>query len=346
MNNYDIQVYLEEDDLIIFRYDLLNNKLINQENYNKKVKEFNSKHSFDLIVKAIKPYILTDKNSFKIEVTNEVYEVKVLKDNDNKNNVTVILREKLSKEKKNNFLNFNDLHRLKLLSLGEMTSGIIHDIKNPISISLNSIELIKMQIDDIIEENEDSLLNDDLMDIKEKMIFLEEGTSRVNDVIEGITLLSRKEQPSFNKFNLYNFLRKTTSFLKYDLDKSGVSLDLKVNKNLEIIGKESLLAQVITNIVKNAIDAVSNQPFNKKWIEISEEEDKNFFIIKIKDSGEGIPDSLKDKILEPFFTTKEVGKGTGLGLSLSKQILELHNGSLSIDNSKETTFILKICKKL
>lgn len=345
-DNHEMQIFLEEDNVISFSYNIEKDKVIPPIDYNKAIKKFTSCYSYDVVIKAIKPYILAEKSSFKMSINNEMYSVNIVRCSSDKNSVHIIMKEKANHHEKKEIFEIQDLHKLKLLSLGEMTAGIVHDIKNPINVSLNSIELIKYQIDELFEEDLDGEILETLKDIKEKMNFLEEGTSRVNDVIEGVTLLSRKDQTSFENFNLNTFLKKTTSFLKYELDKNGVSLDINCDRNLIIKGKESLLTQVIVNIIKNAIDAVIDQPYNKRWIEINASEEDRYTILKIKDSGKGIPSDIKEKILEPFFTTKEVGKGTGLGLSLSSQIMELHQGELSIENSKETTFILKISKSL
>lgn len=339
----DIQVILDSQDIIEFKYDFFKLNFLDEKKYNDATLKFSKEVPLQNIIKVVRAYVIAEKRFFKLKIFNEVYDVKIVMDSTDRNIATILMSKKINS--KNN-IDFSDMHKLKLLSLGEMTAGIIHDIKNPINACLSSIEVAKFDLDDLIEDSDNEEFKEELLEVKEKMNFFEEGASRVNDIIEGISLLSRKEQPDFQSFELNEFMKKTTSFLKYELDKNGVSLDLKLKNNFQVKGKESLLAQVVTNIVKNGIDAVSDQPYNKRWIEIHDEQDRENFIIKIKDSGKGIPDHIKNKILEPFFTTKELGKGTGLGLSLSKQIMEMHEGSLSIDNSKETTFILKIKKNI
>ena len=346
MKNLDILIEpsSSEHSLVEFTYDLANN-CIKYYPLNKANRDFKAQYDIDLIAEKIRHYASLGKRNLKITINETPYNVFISGvDSDETKLVSVILSPAMKK----GTMDFNDLHKLKLLSLGEMTAGIIHDIKNPINMSLTSIELLKFKIEELEEEIDDKSeeMIDLLNDIKKKIDFLENGNSRINDVVEGISSLSRKEQVEFKEFSLNEFLRKNTSFLKYELDKKGVSLDIKLKDSIILKGKESLLAQVIVNIVKNAIDAVEDQPFNKKWIEVDAKDNNDFIEIYVKDSGKGIPNEIKDKILEPFFTTKELGKGTGLGLSLTKQILELHNGNLSIDNSKETTFILKISKNL
>ncbi|MGC9054484.1 MAG: sensor histidine kinase [Candidatus Hydrogenedens sp.] len=104
-----------------------------------------------------------------------------------------------------------------------------------------------------------------------------------------------------------------------------------------------MLTQVIVNILNNSADAIEeviNPEISIKVIEID-----NNIRIEIEDNGHGIPEDIQDKIIDPFFTTKEVGKGTGLGLSLSKAIMDIHGGTLELDrNSKKTRFVINLKK--
>ena len=101
------------------------------------------------------------------------------------------------------------------------------------------------------------------------------------------------------------------------------------------------MEQVLMNLLSNALDAVENS--ESAWVEVGFEKDSNFFMISVMDSGGGINTEIVERIMQPFFTTKEVGKGTGLGLSISKGIMENHEGSLSIDLAcPNTRFLMKL----
>jgi signal transduction histidine kinase len=115
--------------------------------------------------------------------------------------------------------------------------------------------------------------------------------------------------------------------------------------NLEYTGdldcREVQLSQVILNLLNNAFDAISELP--NKWVHLESRMNEGIIEIRVIDSGSGIPEELREKILQPFFTTKEVGQGTGLGLSISKGIIESHGGTLSIDiKSQNTCFVIQI----
>ncbi len=101
------------------------------------------------------------------------------------------------------------------------------------------------------------------------------------------------------------------------------------------------MGQVILNLLNNAYDAI--QKDTDKWITVETSNKAGLVFLSVTDSGAIIPDEVKAKMMQPFFTTKEIGKGTGLGLSISKGIVESHGGILAIDNSKvNTSFVIQL----
>ena len=116
---------------------------------------------------------------------------------------------------------------------------------------------------------------------------------------------------------------------------------LNLSRDIKGNGHPILLSQVILNLVNNAAMAI--EKLDDKWIKVECQYLEKCFSISITDSGIGIPRTVAKEIFSPFFTTKEKGKGTGLGLSLAKQIMENHEGSISLnEDSINTQFILKI----
>jgi signal transduction histidine kinase len=99
------------------------------------------------------------------------------------------------------------------------------------------------------------------------------------------------------------------------------------------------VGQVILNLLNNAIDATKDCA--QREIRIKSHRQSNKIIISVSDSGPGVPAELRDRIMEPFFTTKDVGKGTGLGLSISRGLMEAHKGQLLLAEGQPTTFILE-----
>jgi C4-dicarboxylate-specific signal transduction histidine kinase len=102
-----------------------------------------------------------------------------------------------------------------------------------------------------------------------------------------------------------------------------------VDPGLTVLCREVQIGQVLLNLSQNAYDAVVNQA-GEKWIRLEVTEDGDSAVFSFSDSGPGVPPELRNKIMEPFFTTKDVGKGVGLGLSLSRTIIEEHGGNLEL----------------
>ena len=114
-----------------------------------------------------------------------------------------------------------------------------------------------------------------------------------------------------------------------------------IPEGLQAQCRSAQVAQVLLNLLSNAYDAVESQV--KRWVRISVAARGDEVEIAVTDSGRGIPPKIAPRIMEPFFTTKEIGRGTGLGLSLSKGIAEAHGGRLELDShSPETRFVLTL----
>jgi C4-dicarboxylate-specific signal transduction histidine kinase len=120
-----------------------------------------------------------------------------------------------------------------------------------------------------------------------------------------------------------------------------VNLDIVAVEDGQVNCRPTQLSQVLLNLLSNAFDAVS--ALSEKWVRLTVTQEEQKLIIKVIDSGNGIPSDIAEKIMQPFFTTKVIGKGTGLGLSISRGIIESHEGALFYDPSeKNTTFVIEL----
>ena len=120
-------------------------------------------------------------------------------------------------------------------------------------------------------------------------------------------------------------------------------VDLRIigNQDLEFDCRPTQISQVLVSLINNSLDATRDLP--EKWIEIQMEDQNGKIRITVTDSGNGIPEGIANKIMNPFFTTKEIGKGTGLGLSISKGIIENHGGTITLNTaSPHTQFIIEL----
>ncbi|MCZ4410068.1 ATP-binding protein [Cryomorphaceae bacterium 1068] len=237
----------------------------------------------------------------------------------------------------------------KMASLGELTAGIAHEIQNPLNFVNNFSELNKELVEEAVEELEKgdieetkSLLND-LGENSEKITH---HGKRADAIVKGMLAHSRsgkgEKKPTdlnrlaeeYLKLSYHGIRAKDKSFnadFKTDFDHNLP----KVNVVPQDIGR------VLLNLINNAFQAV-NGVSNPTVTVKTEHTTSNELGISITDNGPGIPDDIKEKIFQPFFTTKPTGQGTGLGLSLSYDIVKAHGGELDLESKsgKKTTFTI------
>jgi two-component system NtrC family sensor kinase len=249
----------------------------------------------------------------------------------------------------------------KMASLGELTAGIAHEIQNPLNFVNNFSEVTNELIDEMNAEIEKGDLKEAKLiahDIKQNLEKINHHGKRADAIVKGMLQHSRsssgvKEPTDINALAdeylrlAYHGLRaKDKSFnatMKTDFDES-------IGK-INIVPQE--IGRVILNLINNAFYAasqpskggLSNSDSNKiPTVWVSTKKDGNKILISVRDNGPGIPESIKEKIFQPFFTTKPTGQGTGLGLSLSYDIIKAHGGEIKVESKEEkgTIFIITL----
>lgn len=250
------------------------------------------------------------------------------------------------------------IHAEKMASLGELTAGIAHEIQNPLNFVNNFSEVSE----ELMVELKEELEKDDIKEVKaisddviENLNKISHHGKRASFIVNGMLEHSRTSSgdktltdinvllDEFLKLSYHGFRAKDKSFnaeFKLNLDK----FLPKVNIVSQDIGR------VLLNIINNAFYAVNKKAKQgvegfKPEIIITTKNQENTIEISVKDNGEGIHDSIKEKIFHPFFTTKPTGEGTGLGLSLSYDIVTKgHGGQLSLKTlaGEGTTFLIQI----
>lgn len=169
---------------------------------------------------------------------------------------------------------------------------------------------------------------------------------RISRIVKGLTIFAQYASGDPLKVvNLLDVIEDTLSFCEARFRKAKINIEIEVDPVIEIPCRPTQISQVFLNILNNAFDAVQNS--EKKWVKIKAEIIGDKIEIRIIDSGPGIPEDLKGKVMLPFFTTKSPGKGTGLGLSIAQGFIGGQNGSLTLDpNTVHTTFVLALPCKL
>lgn len=218
----------------------------------------------------------------------------------------------------------------KLASLGEVASGIAHEINNPLTILQGQIFLLKKQLSHVDDES-----------LQNNVVKIEGHATRIAKIVKGISTFSRDGSKDPTEVSNYNeLMNESLDFVSAKAKNNFIDLIIAIDRlacpPLDVRKVE--ISQVIVNILQNAVDHLKNTPETKeKWIKVYTKVEGDKAYLMIENSGDKIPDELQIKIFEPFFTTKEVGEGTGLGLSICKGIMRSHGGDIQIDNSKPNT---------
>jgi signal transduction histidine kinase len=239
----------------------------------------------------------------------------------------------------------------KMASLGELTAGIAHEIQNPLNFVNNFSEVSAELIDELDEELNRGDIEEAkavASDVKQNLEKIRHHGKRADSIVKGMLEHSRvssgqKEPTDLNTLT-DEYLRLAYHGLRAKDKNFNTELVTNFDQNLpsvEVIPQD--ISRVLLNLFNNAFYAVNQKEKTvgngyKPVVEVSTTRQNGSVVIKVKDNGTGIPDAVKDKIMQPFFTTKPTGEGTGLGLSLSYDIVvKGHGGSINID-TKENEF--------
>lgn len=218
-------------------------------------------------------------------------------------------------------------HSAKMASLGEMAGGIAHEINNPLAIISGKASYLRLLIK---KENYTPAV------FEEELIKVERTVDRIAKIIRGLRSFSRSsENDPMTSTNFQIILEDTLQLCLEKFRKNNIDVKIAGSLDQWLECRPSQISQLLMNLLSNSYDAVL--PLDEKWIEIKVDRKDQELLISVIDSGKGIAAEIVDRIMQPFFTTKEVGKGTGLGLSISKGIAEDHHGTLVYDRTASNT---------
>lgn len=231
----------------------------------------------------------------------------------------------------------------KMASLGQLTAGLAHEINNPINYVAGNVAPIREDLTELkayIKSLEDFRASKDPSSFKDpgfEILFdelesllagVDEGTARVKSLMNDLHTFSLPEGSRKVLYDINESLQSTINLVQHHL-KSRIKLDDNFNTIPETLCNPQQLNQVFLNILNNAIQAIED----KGRITVYTEHDEGKIIIRISDTGVGIPEENLGRIFDPFFTTKDVGKGTGLGLAISYRIIEDHGGTIEVQSA-------------
>lgn len=216
-----------------------------------------------------------------------------------------------------------------LAEVGKFSLMVAHEVKNPLSIIKSSLDILK---------------KDHHLSIKNTMVsYMEDEIRRLNQLIEDFLLFARPIKPTFRSVDLNAMLLSTVErFEIQQIKTSGQSkapgqIKLAVSSDLmEAKSDRDLLTRALSNIIKNAYDAVGDSG----WIEIRSFYRDNIWVVEVIDNGNGIEPRHLKKVFEPFFTTRS--KGTGLGLAFTAQVVKVHGGDITAENREGGGSIFRV----
>ena len=243
----------------------------------------------------------------------------------------------------------------KMSSLGQMVAGIAHEINNPLNFISGNLVHVKQYVQDlltfiqhyqeeypqpserILKHAQDIDLEFLIQDAQHLLLSTTTGTERIQQIVLSLRNFSRLDEADMKLTDLHTGLDSTLLILDHRLSAGRITV---VKQYGELPWTEcypAQLNQVFMNLLTNAIDAVLDTPnLTDKQIRIQTEQlDEDHLQIRIQDTGRGVPVDVQAKMFDPFFTTKPVGKGIGLGLSICYQIMQKHNGTISVTSRIE-----------
>ncbi|MFO7445595.1 MAG: PAS domain-containing protein [Ignavibacteriaceae bacterium] len=241
----------------------------------------------------------------------------------------------------------------KMASLGQLTAGIAHEIKNPLNFVNNFARLSKdltRELKEEINEQQDKLdtnvvecIKEILDDLEQNVIKIDEHGKRADSIIKGMLLHSRGKAGEMIETDINNLLKEYVGLSYHGFRANDSSFNVNIETSYDqSIGMIRVIPQdisrVFLNIINNACYSTNEKKTQlgeifKPAISVSTKDLNNKIQIQIRDNGFGIPKDIMEKVFNPFFTTKPTGKGTGLGLSLSYDIVvQLHKGELKVES--------------
>lgn len=208
----------------------------------------------------------------------------------------------------------------RVATLGELAAGIAHEINNPLQVVMGNAELI-LDTEELSER------------AKEKLTDILEAANQIREIAYAITHFAdarRTEEKELLDFN--KVVQEATQLVSYSLVREGVKVELELSPVLPFWGRRGDLEEIIVQLVRNAGEAIAESEKGSRVIVHTEMRDQ-WVRLEIEDDGPGVPNELRDRIFDPFVTTKAAKGGTGLGLAIVQNIVTAHNGRIWLEDS-------------
>lgn len=223
----------------------------------------------------------------------------------------------------------------RLSALGMMAGGLAHEINNPLGI-------IHAYASNLLEMARDGQIS--IAVLESTSAHIKETAERIGSIVKSLRHIAREgDGDPILPASLRDLIERVLELSRERFRMHCIQLICPpIDPQLQVPCREVQIAQVVMNLLQNAFDAVAESP-GEKWVAVDVSTRDDSVVVSVTDSGPGVPQSIRARIMEPFFTTKPVGKGTGLGLSLSRSIAAGHGGELILgEQNGHTCFSLTL----
>lgn len=223
----------------------------------------------------------------------------------------------------------------KMSALGEMAGGVAHEINNPLAI-ISGVSNRLLRKASCGDHNHAAMENG--------LTTITQTVERIVEIVNGLRLISRSADSDPKEIvSVIKIVDDSLVLCREKFKNNNISLLNSYERDLEffVLGRAPQFSQVLLNLLNNSFDSVCE--LSQRWISISIESNNGGVELRVTDSGPAIESNITEKMMNPFYTTKEAGKGTGLGLSISKSIVEDQGGKLYYDSSSpNASFIIEL----
>ena len=247
--------------------------------------------------------------------------------------VVMIARDVTDKKQTEMQLMFAD----RMASVGTLAAGVAHEINNPLAAVIANLD---MAIQDVIDLGERAQLPADLVD---ELRDARSSSDRVREIVKDLKLFSRTQEERHGAVNVEKVLDSTLR-MAWNEVRHRARVVKQYGSVPRVVANESRLGQVLLNLIVNAVQAIPEGNYEANQIRLSTVREGDVVIIKVGDTGGGMPPEVKRRLFTPFFTTKPVGVGTGLGLAISHRIVTAMGGTITFDSEvgKGTEFRISL----
>ncbi|MFW6146871.1 MAG: PAS domain S-box protein [Thermodesulfobacteriota bacterium] len=224
------------------------------------------------------------------------------------------------------------IQAVKIRALGDLVTGVAHEINNPLMASDTFLHLLEESVDDNPE-------------LKKRVLLIKECNKRIQDIVQKLREFSRQAKVEFTAMDVNDAVEAVMAITRQQLLNQGIEVDLTLKKDLpKVLGDKNQIEQVLLNLISNARDAMESKEEKALTIQTRLNQKGKQVEISVRDTGVGMTDEQIEKIFNPFFTTKDSDKGIGLGLSICYRLIEAHQGKIEVKSTlnKGTEFLVSL----